>query len=161
MIPFDSSESIWFSSLGIPEQNSRNLSPVEFTIKNGDDTTVTEKGITRMITGSSDQLQPQAIAQVAVFRALRERLAKEVSSSALLAELLQKVTSMQKAQATPEEFKERFYEFVCRAEEHLDVVRPFFPALVVFLPSHRAGGCGVEPNRSQAFVRSGNRAGIW
>jgi hypothetical protein len=32
-----------------------------------------------------------------------------------------------------------YYEFVSRAEEHMDVVRPFFPALVVFLPSHRAG----------------------
>ena len=92
-----------------------------------------------MNTDSSDQLQSQVIAQVAVFSALRERLANEVSSSALLAELLKRVTLMQKAQATPEEFEERFYEFVSRAEEHMDVVRPFFPALVVFLLSHRAG----------------------
>jgi hypothetical protein len=98
-----------------------------------------DKGIIRMNTDSSDQLQSQAIAQAAVFGALREKLANEVSSSALLAELLKKVNLMQKAQATPEEFKERFCEFVSRAEEHLDVVRPFFPALVVFLPSHRAG----------------------
>jgi hypothetical protein len=92
-----------------------------------------------MDTDSPDRFQSRGIAQVTVFSALRERLADEVSSSALLAELLERVTSMQKAQATPEEFKERFCEFVIRAEEHLDVVRPFFPALVVFLPSHRAG----------------------
>jgi hypothetical protein len=113
-----------------------------------------------MHTGSSDQLQSPAIAQVAVFSALRERLANEVSSSALLAELLKSVTLMQKAQATPGEFKERFYEFVCRAEEHLDVVRPFFPALAVFLPSHRAAGYCVEPNHSEASEQPGNTAGI-
>jgi hypothetical protein len=98
-----------------------------------------DNGIIRMNTDSSNQLQSQAIAQAAVFGALREKLASEVSSSALLAELLKKVNLMQKAQATPEEFKERFYEFVSRAEEHMDVVRPFFPALVVFMPSRRAG----------------------
>jgi hypothetical protein len=50
-----------------------------------------------MHTGSSDQLQSPAIAQVAVFSALRERLAIEVSSSALLAELLKSVALMEES----------------------------------------------------------------
>ena len=80
---------------------------------------------------SQDRLTPHAANQI--FCALREELAKEVSSSALLAELLERVTLMEKAQATPEEFKQRLYEFVCRAEEQLDLISLFFPALAVFL----------------------------
>jgi hypothetical protein len=57
----------------------------------------------------------------------------DVSSSALLAELLEAVTMMQKAQANPEEFKRRFDRFVSRSEEQWDVIRQFLPALVVFL----------------------------
>jgi hypothetical protein len=48
---------------------------------------------------------------------------------------------MQKAQARPADFKERFDLFVARAEEFLEVVRPFIPALVQFLPAHM-GSCG-------------------
>ena len=101
-----------------------------------------------MDTHSQDRLQFVAATQSAVFCALREKLANEVSSSALLAELLEKVTLMQKAQAAPEEFKQRFQEFVCRAEEQLQIVRPFFPALVIFLPSSRDGSQRKEPTPS-------------
>ena len=72
--------------------------------------------------------------QDTVFIALRERLTREVHSSALLAELLERVTRMQCAQTSPELFKEHFEKFVHRAEEYIDAVRPLFPALVDFLP---------------------------
>ena len=72
----------------------------------------------------------------AVFASLRAKLAGEVESSAMLADLLQKLNGMQEAQARPADFKERFDVFVVRAEEYLEVVRPFIPALVQFLPAH-------------------------
>jgi hypothetical protein len=72
----------------------------------------------------------------AVFASLRAKLASEVESSAMLADLLQKLNGMQEAQARPADFKERFDVFVARAEEYLEVVRPFIPALVQFLPAH-------------------------
>jgi hypothetical protein len=74
----------------------------------------------------------------ALFSALRVKLAREVSSSAMLAELLHKVNEMQKASANPAEFEGRFHEFVHRAEEYSTAIRPFFPDLIGFLPSHRA-----------------------
>lgn len=73
----------------------------------------------------------------AVFASLRAKLAGEVESSAMLADLLQKLNGMQEAQARPADFKERFDAFVARAEEYLEVVQPFIPALVQFLPVHR------------------------
>ncbi len=103
---------------------------------------------------STDRLQSLAVTQVAVFSALRDRLASEVSSSALLADLLERVTLMQQAQAAPEEFKRRFYEFVLRAKDHVDVVRPFFPALVLFLPRHPLVGYGEESSLSEALEGS-------
>jgi hypothetical protein len=72
----------------------------------------------------------------AVFASLRAKLAGEVESSAMLADLLQKLNGMQEAQARPADFKERFDVFVARAEEYLEVLRPFIPALVQFLPAH-------------------------
>jgi hypothetical protein len=72
----------------------------------------------------------------AVFASLRAKLAGEVEGSAMLADLLQKLNGMQEAQARPADFKERFDVFVARAEEYLEVVRPFIPALVQFLPAH-------------------------
>ena len=72
----------------------------------------------------------------AVFASLRAKLAGEVESSAMLADLLQKLNGMQEAQARPADFKERFDVFVARSEEYLEVVRPFIPALVQFLPGH-------------------------
>ena len=72
----------------------------------------------------------------AVFASLRAKLAGEVESSAMLADLLQKLNGMQEAQARPADFNERFDVFVARAEEYPEVVRPFIPALVQFLPAH-------------------------
>ena len=71
-----------------------------------------------------------------VFASLRAKLASEIESSAMLADLLQKLNGMQEAQARPADFKERFDVFVARAEEYLEVLRPFIPALVQFLPAH-------------------------
>ena len=81
---------------------------------------------------------PQELASAgdAVFASLRAKLAGEVESSAMLADLLQKLNGMQEAQARPADFKEGFDVFVARAEEYLGVVRPFIPALVQFLPAH-------------------------
>jgi hypothetical protein len=72
-----------------------------------------------------------------VFASLRAKLVDEIGSSAMLADLLQKLNGMQQAQARPADFKERFDAFVARADEYLDVVRPFFPLLVQFLPAHK------------------------
>ena len=72
----------------------------------------------------------------AVFASLRAKLAGEVESSAMLADLLPKLNGMQEAQARPADFKERFDVFVASAEEYLEVLRPFIPALVQFLPAH-------------------------
>jgi hypothetical protein len=55
---------------------------------------------------------------------------------------------MQEAQARPADFKERFDVFVARAEEYLEVVRPFIPALVQFLPAH-VGSFGTGKFRGQ------------
>jgi hypothetical protein len=87
-----------------------------------------------MNNASCSQLQFIAASPSAVFSALREKLTIEVSSSAKLAELLEKVSLMLKAQANPVEFRRTFLEFVDRAEEHLELIQPFFPALVIFLP---------------------------
>src|SRR5271168_5223020 len=51
-----------------------------------------------------------------LFAALRAKLKSEVTSSAMLGDLLQKVNGMQEVQACPAEFKGRFDEFVGRAE---------------------------------------------
>jgi hypothetical protein len=87
-----------------------------------------------MNNASCSQIQFIAASPTAVFSALREKLTIEVSSRAKLAELLEKVNLMQKAQANPVEFRRTFLEFVDRAQEHLEAVESFFPALVIFLP---------------------------
>jgi hypothetical protein len=87
-----------------------------------------------MNTSPRDYCHTLDVKQDTVFSTLRETLAQEVSSSALLAELLERVNRMQSAQATPERFKEHFDTFVPRVEEYIEVVRPFFPVLVDFLP---------------------------
>ena len=79
----------------------------------------------------------RAASHDAVFASLCAKLAGEVSSSAMLADLLEKLNGMQEAQARPADFTKRFDAFVARADEHLDVVRPFFPVLVQFLPAHK------------------------
>lgn len=81
----------------------------------------------------------------AVFASLRAKLADEVSSSAVLADLLDKLNRMQETQARPGDFKESLDAFIARAEEHLEVVRPFFPILVQFLPSHKESHTAAEP----------------
>jgi hypothetical protein len=45
-----------------------------------------------------------------------------------------------KAQARPADFRDQFDVFVARAEQYLEVVRPFIPALVQFRPRHM-GSC--------------------
>ena len=62
----------------------------------------------------------------AVFASLRAKLTGEVSSSAVLADLLDKLNRMQEAQGRPGEFKASFEAFIARADEHLEVLRPFF-----------------------------------
>ena len=91
-----------------------------------------------MNTISPDRHQSIATADDAVFCELRKALANEVSSSALLAELLERVNSMRAAQDSPEEFEERFDEFVSRADEYMTVIRPFCPLLVGLLPPRAA-----------------------
>jgi hypothetical protein len=76
-----------------------------------------------------------AASQDAVFASLRAKLGGEVGSSAMLADLLEKLNGMQEAQARPADFRERFDAFVARADEYLDAIRPFFPVLVRFLPA--------------------------
>ena len=83
-----------------------------------------------------DFTQELASAGDAIFASLRAKLAGEVESSAMLADLLEKLNGMQEAQARPADFKERFDIFVARAEEYPEIVRPFIPALVRFLPAH-------------------------
>jgi hypothetical protein len=98
-----------------------------------------------MNNASCSQVQFIAASPLAVFSALREKLTIEVSSSAKLAELLEKVSLMQKAQANPVEFRRTFLEFVDRAGEHLELVQPFFPALVIFLPPPQYATTAAEP----------------
>jgi len=93
-----------------------------------------------------------AASQDTVFASLRAKLTGEVGSSAMLADLLEKLNGMQEAQARPADFRERFDAFVARADEYLDAVRPFFPVLVRFLPAHRGFCTGRSLGES-------NRAG--
>ncbi len=86
---------------------------------------------------SPDQYQSIATSDDAVFHDLRKTLASKVPSSALLAELLQRVNSMRAAQDSPERFEDQFAEFVLRADEYMTVIRPFCPLLAAFLPSRR------------------------
>ena len=107
-----------------------------------------------MNTYSSDRCPTAAVAQDAVFSALREKLAHEISSSAMLADLLERVNRMQETHANPERFKEQFDEFVCHAEEYVDLVRVFFPTLVSFLPAHRAANKPIEAHCREAATAS-------
>jgi hypothetical protein len=72
-----------------------------------------------------------------LFAALRAKLKSEVSGSAMLSDLLQKVNGMQGVHTCPSEFKGKFDEFVGRAQEYSTVIRPFYPDLVGFLPDRR------------------------
>jgi hypothetical protein len=58
-----------------------------------------------------------------LFAALRANLKSEVTGSAMLSDLLQKVNGMQEVQTCPVEFKGKFDEFVGRAEEYSTAIR--------------------------------------
>jgi hypothetical protein len=73
-----------------------------------------------------------------LFAALRTKLKSEVSGSAMLSDLLQKVNGMQEVYTCPTEFKGKFDEFVGRAEEYSTAIRPFYPDLVGYLPDRKA-----------------------
>jgi hypothetical protein len=88
---------------------------------------------------------PPSPTDIAVFSSLRAKLDREVSSSAMLSELLEIVNRMQECCNGPEDFRARFDEFVVRAEEYLHVVRPFFPALVQFLGPQKGTRPSIEP----------------
>jgi hypothetical protein len=81
-----------------------------------------------------------------VFAALRAKLAREVSGSAMLTDLLEKVNRMQEVHACPAEFQGRFDEFVGRAEEYSTAIRPFFRDLVGFLPSRQSAEQRTAPS---------------
>ena len=81
----------------------------------------------------------------AVFASLRAKLSREVSSNAMLADLLEKLNRMQEAQARPADFKVQFDAFVARADEYLDIVQPFFPILVRLLPPQKEPHASAEP----------------
>jgi hypothetical protein len=85
----------------------------------------------------------------AIFASLRAKLCREVSSSAVLLALLQRVNKMQAVHTEPAAYKASFDDFVVRAHDHLDVVRPFFPMLVCFLPSHPSAAS--EPHGPECY----------
>jgi hypothetical protein len=80
----------------------------------------------------------RTVSRAALFEALRAKLKSEVSGSAMLSDLLQKVNGMQEVYTCPTEFKGKFEEFVGRAEEYSTAIRPFYPELVGLLPTRRA-----------------------
>ncbi len=80
----------------------------------------------------------RTVSHDALFAALRAKLKSEVSSSAMLGDLLQKVNGMQEVYDCPSEFKGKFDEFVGRAQEYSTAIRPFYPDLVGFLPDRRS-----------------------
>ena len=90
----------------------------------------------------------------AIFASLRAKLCREVSGSAMLLELLEGVNRLQETHTLPEAFKAAFDEFVARADDDISVVRPFFPMLVCFLPSH-PGASANRTVRNAIPVRSG------
>jgi len=65
---------------------------------------------------------------------------------------------MQAAHTDPEGFKTSFDDFVVRAHEHLDAVRPFFPMLVCFLPSHP--GVSRELHGPECYAGAKHSEGI-
>ncbi len=106
-----------------------------------------------MNTTFPDRRQNVEVPPDSLFDDLRRTLAQEASGREL-ADLLESVNAMQRAtQAAPQEFSLRFEEFVYRAEEYVAVVRPFFPALVVFLLSYRCDA--VEPRSCDDPARTG------
>ncbi len=97
----------------------------------------------------------QSKSQEAIFASLRTTLCREVSGSAMLLALLEKVNRLQETHTEPDEFKASFDYFVARADDQISVVRPFFPMLVCFLPSHP--GTIAESDGPECYS-SGRRA---
>lgn len=100
----------------------------------------------------------QSTSHDAIFASLRAKLCREVSGSAMLLALLQKVNDMQQAHTDPEAFKASFDDLVARAHEHNEVVRPFFPTLVCFLPSHSGVLC--EPHTPECYALGKRPSGM-
>jgi hypothetical protein len=94
----------------------------------------------------------------AIFASLRAKLCREVSGSTMLLALLQKVNRLQETHTVPEAFKTAFDEFLARADDHIGVVRPFFPLLVCFLPSHPGALC--DPRGPECYPVSSRTTGI-
>ncbi len=107
-----------------------------------------------------DRCSTVVISHDSVFGALRKRLAHEVSSSAVLSELLEKINLMHATHSAPEQFQNHFDEFVSRSAEYSTVIRPFFPELVGFLPSHRGAGEAGECHCPQPANRPGRATRI-
>jgi hypothetical protein len=100
-----------------------------------------------------DHRQNAGTAHDSIFEELRLRLRQEAPCRRL-ADLLESVNAMQRATVMPEEFDLRFEEFVYRAEDYMAPVRPFFPALVVFLSSREVAEA-IEPRNIETSARAG------
>ena len=100
----------------------------------------------------------QSTSHDAIFASLRVKLCREVNGSAILLALLERMNKMQAMHTEPEAFKASFDEFVARADEHINVVRPFFPMLVCFLPSHPSMLC--EPHSAECCALGRRPSGI-
>jgi hypothetical protein len=94
----------------------------------------------------------------AMFASLRAKLCREVNGSAILLALLDRVNRMQETHTDPDAFKVSFDDFVARADDHISVVRPFFPMLVCFLPSHPGVLC--EPHSPGCYAVGRRASGI-
>jgi hypothetical protein len=100
----------------------------------------------------------QSTSHDVLFASLRTKLCREVRGSAMLLALLERVNKMQAMHTEPEAFKVSFDDFVARADHHISVVRPFFPMLVCFLPSH-PGGLS-EPHSPKCYALHKRASGI-
>jgi hypothetical protein len=100
----------------------------------------------------------QSTSHDAIFASLRAKLCREVRGSAILLAVLERVNKMQAMHTEPEAFKASFDDFVARADDHIGVVRPFFPMLVCFLPSHPGVLC--EPHSPECYVLGRRASGI-
>jgi len=100
----------------------------------------------------------QSTSHDAIFASLRTKLCREVRGSAMLLALLERVNKMQAMHTEPEAFKASFDDFVARADDYMSAIRPFFPMLVGFLPSH-PGGLS-EPDSPECYALHKRTSGI-
>jgi hypothetical protein len=94
----------------------------------------------------------------AIFASMRAKLCREVRGSAMLLALLDGVNNMQENHTEPEAFKASFDDFVARADDHISAIRPFFPMLMGFLPSHPGVLC--EPHSPECYAVGRRASGI-